>query len=114
MKTLRNRFNPEDLNRAWCFWKKCLWCEKSGFDAFHHIISPVSKSYKSGNFNQSILNSCPIHNFKCHLYNPELHKEENEKKLLQKVLRILIEEDYQFTEKDKQFYKNYEFLYKSK
>jgi len=111
---LRNRFDIDELNSTWCFWFKCLWCDKSGFDAFHHIMSPSSLRYQDGEFNRSMLNSCPIHNFSCHLYNPELHKEENERYLLQKVLRILIKESYILKKIDVEFFKKYESLYTTK
>ena len=108
---LKNRFNRDRLQAAWRFSYKCLWCGKSRFDAFHHIISPSSQAYQAGNFNSSILNACPIHNHGCHLYNPELHKAETEKMLLEKVLEILIKTDIKFNEKDKEFFRTYKELY---
>ena len=108
---LKNRFNQEKLKSIWCFNNKCLWCEKPAPDAFHHIISPSSPKYKKGHFNNSILNACPIHNGGCHLYNPELHKEVNEKRLLIKVIKYLVKNDYGFTQKDIEFYKAYRELY---
>ena len=108
---LKNRFDREELRRAWAFWDICLWCGKRGFNAFHHIISPSSPRYKAGDFNSSILNAFPIHNYKCHLYNPELHKLENEKRLLREVLRILLRNGYKLKEKDVRFYRAYEELY---
>ena len=108
---LKNRFDSDELSSAWTFWIHCLWCWKSSPDCFHHIISPSSQSYKEGHFNNSILNSCPIHNEGCHLYNPALHKIENEKILLRSVLLILLVSGYQLTLKDYSFIENYSELY---
>jgi len=88
-----------------------LWCGKTGFNAFHHIISPSSQWYKKGDFNRSILNSFPIHNHGCHLYNPDLHKPETEKRLLKQVLRILLSRGYELTKRDVEFYQAYKGLY---
>lgn len=106
---LKNRFNIEKLNSAWfgCF--RCFWCGKNGADAFHHIMSPSSCYYKKGDFNKSPLNSTPIHNFGCHLYNYELHKHESE--LLIKTLKYLLKNKYYFNLRDVEFYCMYEWLY---
>jgi len=96
---------------AWGFSYRCLWCGKSGFSAFHHIISPGSPGYQAGKFNSSILNACPIHNHECHLYNPDLHKPENQKMLLNKVLETLVKKGIKFNEKDRKFFKAYKALY---
>lgn len=106
-KGLKNRFNPEEVKSAWCFWYKCLWCGMSGADSLHHIKSPSSQDYVEGDFNSSVLNSFPIHNEKCHLYNPKLHKLENERKMILKVLKILLRNDYSLKEKDIIFIKKY-------
>ena len=108
---LRNRFSQDELCSAWAFHYKCLWCGKGGFDCFHHIKSPSSSNYKDGSFNKSILNSYPIHNFGCHLYNSELHKPENESRMLKEVLRILLREDYTLKERDKKFMSVYSDCY---
>jgi len=108
---LQNRFNKDRVGRAWAFHHRCLWCEKTGFNAFHHIISPSSQKYQKGKFNKSILNSYPIHNHKCHLYNSALHKLENEKKMLKKVLWLLMKTEMEFNEIDKEFFRTYKELY---
>lgn len=108
---LKNRFNQDRLRTVWAFTHRCLWCGKTGFNAFHHIISPSSPNYRAGKFNSSILNACPIHNHKCHLYNPELHKPENEKMLLNKVLELLVKTDIEFDEIDKEFFRTYKEFY---
>jgi hypothetical protein len=109
---LKNRFNIEELNSAWfgCF--RCFWCSRSGADCFHHIISPSSQYYKKGEFNSSVLNSIPLHNFVCHLYNPELHKQES--RLLIEVIKYLLDNGYVLKEKDIEFFKAYRNLYVDK
>ena len=111
---LRNRFNQEKLRAVWAFEYSCLWCGESGFDCFHHIMSPSSPRYLDGKFNSSILNACPIHNQKCHLYNPELHKIDSERKMLQGVLKHLVLSGFKFKDKDAEFYEKYSALYNSK
>jgi len=110
-KGLKNRFDIDRLNSVFAFYYKCLWCDKAGADCFHHIISASSPNYKEGEFNSSILNACPIHNYKCHLYNSELHKTENEKMLLKKVLNILAKENIKFNDSDRKFFDTYRKLY---
>ena len=109
---LKNRFNKEELARTWTFWFRCLWCDKSGVDSFHHIKSPSSQDYQKGDFNKSMLNSYPIHNFRhCHLYNPLLHKKETESRLLKKVLKVLLENGYKLTHRDRRFMEVYKDSY---
>jgi len=111
MPNLKNRFNQDELMSAWAFHFRCLWCGKSGADCFHHIISPSSHYYISGKFNTSILNSCPIHNFSCHIGNGDLHKIDNEKILLRKVYQTLVKNNYILNQKDKKFLEIYSELY---
>lgn len=59
--------------------------------------------HRHGDFNESILNSSPMHNHGCHLDNPELHKRETEIKLLEKTMTVLIHKEYKLTKKDKSF-----------
>ena len=110
-KGLNNRFDMGRLNSIFAFHYKCLWCDKAGADCFHHIISASSPNYKEGEFNSSILNACPIHNHGCHLYNSELHKTENEKMLLNKVLNILAVADIKMNDLDREFFNTYRELY---
>jgi hypothetical protein len=69
------------------------------WDVLHHIISPSFFGYIDGKHNESVLNSCPIHNYKhpdsvaeippCHIGNEAyLFKEETVKMLLKLVLHI--------------------------
>ena len=109
-KGLQNRF-PEDLKYEWQFWFSCMLCGKNGWDALHHIINPTNSEYIAGDHNRSILNSCPIHNFKsddeatqnCHIGNEsELHKQIPQ--LLNKTLHALIyEQNYTLKEVDQKF-----------
>lgn len=118
---LKNRF-PENLKYEWQFWYECMFCGKNGWDALHHIITPTNHEYVPGNHNRSILNSCPIHNFKsddeavqnCHIGNEsELHKQIP--KLLSKTLHALIyEQGYILKEVDLKFLSIYINLYENR
>jgi hypothetical protein len=103
---LHNRFDKDELY-IWNFWHKCLWCGQNKWDAIHHIISRSSPQYKEGSFNTSILNGAPIHNTRCHLYNPDLHRVEIEIKLLNKTLCALQAQGYRLNEKDREFMSAY-------
>lgn len=65
---LQNRF-PEEVKHEWTFWHECNVCGKNKWSALHHIISPSSEFYIPGDHNKSVFNSCPIHNFGCHIGN---------------------------------------------
>jgi len=65
---LRNRFSAESRS-AWLGWHSCLLCRENGWTDLHHVISPSLRHYRDGSHNQSILNSCPIHNQPCHVGN---------------------------------------------
>lgn len=106
-QSLKNRFDKDELQTAWAFWHRCMWCGRAGSDAFHHTKSPGSLVYVKGSFNNSMLNSYPIHNFKCHIGNPELHKLENEKTMLRQVIKALLFNGYELNEKDVCFYREY-------
>lgn len=105
---LQNRFNDK-VRAAWVFWNKCMVCGENNWDSLHHIISPTSENYIKGKHNESAYNSCPIHNFKCHLYNEEIKKRESE--LLIKTFQALESEEYKPTELDKRFLNKYKDLY---
>jgi hypothetical protein len=111
---LRNRFDEDEIRSAWAFNYRCFWCDKSGFDCFHHIISPSSDRYIDGDFNSSILNSFPIHNFGCHLYNPRLHKRNQESRMLRKTIKYLFSQGYELKDIDKKFISVYRDLYINK
>ena len=109
---LRNRFNREDIATVWVFdYFDCMWCGENHADCFHHVISPSSMRYQDGDFNSSILNACPLSNFKCHLFNGDLHKIENEKILLRKVVRKVLKSSYKLKEKDNEFMRVYWKMY---
>ena len=81
--------------------------------AQRHLARTIAlQTLAEWDFNKSILNACPIHNFGgCHIGNSELHKIENEKKLLREVLELLVKNDCEFKEIDKEFYQVYKKLY---
>jgi len=105
---MHNGFDAVELKR-WFLWNyECWWCGQNHWDCFHHIVG-------RGNGNSvcesSILNAAPLNNFKCHLrIHGQITNEENISGLLQKTMRYLLKQGYQFNEKDKEFiikYKNY-------
>lgn len=72
------------------------------WNVLHHIISPSFYLYKDGKHNESVFNSCPIHNYKhpdavgempdCHIGNEAwLFKIENVRQLLRQVFELQIE-----------------------
>ena len=109
---LSNRF-PESVRMEWLYWYACMVCGENRIDALHHIISPSVRFYVKGDHNKSVLNSCPIHNHKCHIGNEAyLHTEENTKMLLQKTLHALTKDlGYTLNERDKEFLTIYSVLY---
>ena len=109
---LSNRF-PEELKYNWHFHYECLVCGKNRWDALHHIISPSSMNYIKGDHNKSILNSCPIHNDKCHLGNGELHNEHKESELLQRTVDALLKLDYKLKQIDLDFLETYKHMYET-
>ena len=108
--TLANRFPPA-VKEFWIGHYTCLWCGKNTADALHHCQSPSSQHYQKGDFNKSILNSVPICNHGCHLYNGKLHQPEEERRLLRRVLEILVMKGYEFQPTDFKFYDIYKGLY---
>lgn len=111
---MRHRFDEEILQQIWSHNRECLVCGKSHADCFHHIISDSSIRYKDGTFNKSVLNACPINNFECHLYNPELHKVETERRLLIRVLIEVIKSGYSLRDIDVEFIIAYQNIYEGK
>jgi len=106
---LQNRF-PAGTREKWFWWYECMVCGENTFDALHHIISPACKEYKKGNFNHSVLNSCPICNLKCHIgKDGELHAQIPE--LLGKTKRALESLHYKLTPLDRKFLEVYADLY---
>lgn len=112
MAKLQNRF-PENLKYEWQFWYSCMVCGQNSFDALHHTISPPCRVYIKGEHNKSILNSCPICNFKCHIGNESyLHK--IIPSLLVKVKNALLDDlGYKLKPVDKDFLEVYKNLYEN-
>lgn len=103
MKTsLKNNFTPKTRSLFYgctiCFWCGYSINKGENVNALHHIV---------GRKSNSPLNACPIHNNFCHLYNPKLHKRDNEIMLINKTLTYLKKENYKLTDKDKEFYIKY-------
>ena len=108
---LSNRFSQE-TRLEWLYWYSCNVCHRNQYTALHHIISPSVGWYVRGNHNTSVLNSCPIHNLKCHIGNEAyLCKRETIELLLSRTLNALIELGYTLNEKDREFLKIYKDLY---
>jgi len=65
-------------------------------------------NHHDGDFNASILNSSPMHNFGCHIDNGKLHHVEYEIALLKKTYQALTQiQNYKLTERDIRFIGTY-------
>lgn len=121
---LRNRF-PQSVRLVWLYWYDCMYCGMNQIDTLHHMISPSVRHYVDGNHNESVFNSCPIHNMKhpnaggevenCHIGNEAyLYSDDGLKYLLNKVARALLWDlEYSPNEKDKTFLRTYRHLYEN-
>ncbi len=108
---LSNRFSAETRNE-WQYWYSCHVCGMNRIDALHHILSPSSRHYRRGEHNESVLNSCPIHNQVCHVGNEAfLYDEKNIKMLLAKTRSALKELGYALKPIDLAFLEIYAELY---
>lgn len=107
---LQNRFDEKD-RFIWQFWYACLVCGKNNWDALHHIISPTHPLYVGGEHNKSILNSCPIHNFGCHIGNNDVLRDSTRLLLNRSKDILLNEQGYKLNERDNLFLKIYAQLY---
>lgn len=104
---LSNRFSQE-VRQQWIYWYSCLICGRNRWDALHHIISPSVRFYKVGKHNESILNSCPIHNFKCHIDNEHiLFNDITLSEILEKTFLSLVELGYTLKQIDLDFLEVY-------
>lgn len=109
MSGLKNRF-PQEVRAEWTFWYECMICGKNQWGVLHHIISPSIHGYKDGKHNESVLNSCPIHNFGCHIDN-EAWLGRNVSYLLKKTLNALLSEGYELKPIDREFMRVYNKFY---
>lgn len=109
---LSNRFSQK-TRYEWLDWYSCLICRMNQQDALHHIVSPSSRHYVAGDHNKSVLNSCPIHNQKCHVGNEaHLNKDETITKLLNEVWDIMVcHQGHVMNENDGKFQTIYAHLY---
>lgn len=108
---LKNRFSQE-VRHVWLYWYDCMICSKNGIEVLHHIVSPSSRFHIAGKHNESVLNSCPLHNFKCHVGNEaHLYADDTIKHLLNKTYMALIHLDYELNELDREFLRVYADLF---
>lgn len=126
---LRHRFSDE-VRSVWLYWNECIVCGFNGWDVLHHIMSSTSSNYIDGKHNESVYNSCPIHNYvhpnqrelyqrgargfgvteSCHIGNETwLHK--NEADLLRRVKDSLDFMGYEPNALDEEFLRVYSHLY---
>ncbi len=111
---LKNRFSTKTRNE-WLDWYSCMICGRNKQDVLHHIVSPSSRHYIAGEHNVSVFNSCPIHNYKCHIGNEGwLYNEKNITTLLKKTAEALESLGYIVNENDRDFLRVYAFLYNGK
>lgn len=108
---LSNRFSAA-TRLVWLYWYDCMVCGMNRIDALHHIVSPSSRHYVPGKHNESVYNSCPIHNQICHVGNEAyLYDTETIKMLLKKTRDALKELGYAPTPLDLEFLRIYADLY---
>lgn len=106
---MTNSFNKVELERWFGYNYQCWMCGKNRQDAFHHIVGRGNISSRA---ESSILNAAPVHNFSCHInIHGELRREENQKELLQKTMRYLLAQGYEFNNIDKLFIEKYIHFY---
>lgn len=95
-------------------WYECLACGRSHSDCLHHIFGRGPKRYRKSKQYASILNSCPLNNAECHIKNHSKVKgnEELLRKVFKRIEQAVRRGDYEWTERDREFYKLYEDTYK--
>lgn len=110
---LRNRFS-DDTRNVWLYHYYCMVCGKNQQDVLHHIMCPsVVAHFVDGEHNTSVFNSCPIHNYVCHIGNESfLYSMAGLRKLLNEVARaLLFEHNYLPNKKDLEFVSTYKNFY---
>ncbi len=106
---LSNDFNKQQLNIWFNYNYECWHCGKNHWNCFHHVQGRGNTDSKA---ESSILNAAPLNNFECHLpIHGELRTEENQKILMQKTMRYLLKQGYEFNEIDKEFILKYKKYY---
>lgn len=106
---MHNDFNVTELNRWFGDNYECWLCGRNHWDCFHHIMGRGGGITKA---ESSILNAAPLNNFECHLrVHGKLVTEESQKVLLQKTMRHLLKQGYEFNEIDKEFIMKYKKYY---
>ena len=112
---LKNRF-PSIVREFWkeIGWSQDLWDGSMTADCLHHIKSQSSSDYKAGNHNKSVLNSCPLNNFRNHIGNGKLHHLDIEIGLLKRVFEIIQLNHYTLIKIDQDFISQYDLINKLK
>lgn len=88
---------------------ECWLCGQNHWNCLHHI---VGRGKGDSRCERSILNACPLNNFKCHLpVHAELKNEKNQAILIQKTIRYLLKNGYTFNEIDEEFIFKYKRIY---
>lgn len=106
---MHNNFDPVKLSQYFIDNYDCWYCGENNWDCFHHI---VGRGSGDSTVESSILNAAPLHNHKCHLpYHGRLTTDKNKSRLLAKTMQYLLDVDYEFTQKDIDFYHKYKHLY---
>ena len=100
------------MRAVWLYWYDCLICGRNRIDALHHVLSPSTRLYVPGEHNRSVLNACPIHNFKCHIDNEAyLHQDNVLRGILLRILEALSFLEYVPNELDRAFFRVYRPLF---
>ena len=106
---MRNPFKKDGLSRWFIDNYECWHCGMNHWNCFHHAVGRGNGDSKC---ESSILNAVPLNNFDCHLrIHGQLRKDENVEKMLQKTMRYLLKNGYDFNEIDKEFIAKYKKYY---
>lgn len=106
---MKNDFDKVELERWFGYNYECWNCGMNHWNCFHHIMG---RNEGRGKAESSILNAAPLNNFQCHLQiHGHLMKKENQARLLQKTMRYLLKQGYEFNDTDILFIQKYKHLY---
>lgn len=97
-------------------WWKCLACEAPHKNCFHHLFGRGGGSYEIRMFHNSILNSFPCNNEKCHISSGEtVHTTtpgDLEVQVVFTIVKTAVDQGlYSWTKKDRDFYAHYHEIY---
>lgn len=106
---MHNDFNKTELQRWFLDNYECWFCGMNHWDCFHHAVGRGNGDSKC---EASILNAVPLNNFQCHLrIHGELRNEDNVKIMLQKTMKWLLKQGYEFNQIDIDFITKYKKYY---